>query len=63
MTAGYIMRVPKRIYFRHGLVYETSCGFKRKFLMTMDKLTAFLSTQVVCVSPSLSRRSIEDKLN
>lgn len=62
MISGWICRVPKRIYFRHGLVYETSHGIKRFILISVDRLASFCSTQVVCVSPSVLRRSIEDKL-
>lgn len=51
MIAAYIMHVPVRIYFRHGLVYETAKGFKRKLLLYMDRLSAQLATKVVCVSP------------
>jgi len=63
MTAAFFMNVPKRIYFRHGLVYETSYGFKRKLLTIFEKLTAKLSTKIVCVSPSIYQKSIKDKLN
>jgi glycosyltransferase involved in cell wall biosynthesis len=63
MIAAFISKVPSRIYFRHGLVYETAEGFKRKLLIFIDKLTAMLATQIVCVSPSVCQRSIEDKLN
>lgn len=63
MLAAYITRVPNRIYFRHGLVYETSHGVKRSLLVNIDRLASKLATQVVCVSPSVARRSIEDKLN
>ena len=63
MLAAFIMRVPIRIYFRHGLVYETSQGLKRKLLITIDQLAAMLSTKVVCVSPSVCKRSLEDRLN
>lgn len=63
MIAAFIMRVPIRIYFRHGLVYETSLGFKRKLLIWMDMLTSKLATKIVCVSPSICKRSLEDDLN
>lgn len=63
MLAAFIMRVPVRIYFRHGLVYETSHGLKRKLLITIDKLAAMLATKIVCVSPSVCKRSLEDRLN
>ena len=63
MISAYIMQVSIRIYFRHGLVYETSKGFKRFLLISMDRLAAKLATKIVCVSPSVCKRSIEDKLN
>ena len=63
MISAWIMRVPKRIYFRHGLVYETMSGYKRKIMVNLDRLTALCATQVVCVSPSIYTRSIEDNLN
>ena len=62
MSAAWLCRVPKRIYFRHGLVYETSHGIKRTLLMTIDRVASLLATKVVCVSPSVMKRSIEDKL-
>ena len=63
MLAAYIARVPTRIYFRHGLVYETSHGIKRKLLINIDRLASILATQIVCVSPSVAKRSLEDRLN
>ncbi len=62
MIAGKICRVPKRIYFRHGLVYETSHGLKRFILKSVDRFASLCATKIVCVSPSVLRRSIEDKL-
>ena len=63
MIAAFLARVPKRIFFRHGLVHETSTGPKRYVLKCIDKLTAFLATKVVCVSPSLAKLSLEEGLN
>lgn len=63
MLASYIAGVPKRIYFRHGLVYETSHGLKRWLLIVIDKLVARLATKVICVSPSVCIKSLEDGLN
>lgn len=62
MVAAWLMRVPNRIYFRHGLVYETSHGLKRFVLMSVDRVASFCATKIVCVSPSVLRRSIEDRL-
>ncbi|MDQ1167508.1 glycosyltransferase family 4 protein [Flavobacterium sp. SORGH_AS_0622] len=63
MIAGSIMRVKKRIYFRHGLLYETSKGIKRSILIFAERFTSMCSTKIVCVSPSLAKKSILDKLN
>lgn len=62
IIAAWLARVPKRLYFRHGLVYETSKGLKRFILITCDRVTAWCATQVVCVSPSVLEISIKDKL-
>lgn len=62
MIAGRICSVRKRIYFRHGLVYETSHGIKRFVLKTVDRLASACATKIVCVSPSVLERSISDKL-
>lgn len=63
MMAAYISHVPKRIYFRHGLVYETSHGIKHWLLINIDRLASHLATNIVCVSPSVAKRSVEDGLN
>lgn len=63
MLAAYFAHVPTRIYFRHGLVYETSTGLKRYLLINIDRLASKLATKIVCVSPSLAKQSIVDGLN
>ena len=62
MIAAKLCRVPKRIYFRHGLVYETSHGIKRTILIWIDRLTSACATKVVCVSNSLMQQSLHDHL-
>jgi glycosyltransferase involved in cell wall biosynthesis len=63
ILAAFIMRVPTRIFFRHGLAYETASGVKRQLLLNAERLTAFCATEVVCVSPSVFNLSIKDRLN
>jgi glycosyltransferase involved in cell wall biosynthesis len=63
MIAGYLMRTPNRIYFRHGLVFETSKGLKRNLLITVERITSFCARQIVCVSPSVYQKSLEYRLN
>lgn len=62
MLASFLARTPKRVFFRHGLIYETTKGFKKSLLINMERLTSFCSTQVVCVSPYLMERSMRDHL-
>lgn len=62
MIAAKLGGVKKRIFFRHGLVYETASGIKRKILILSERIASFLATDVVCVSPYLKDKSIEDKL-
>src|SRR5690606_30888041 len=63
MIAALLMRVPCRIYFRHGLVYETMKGLPRLAVIISDKITALCANKVICVSRSVYRRSLEDRLN
>lgn len=63
MVAAWLMRVPKRVYFRHGLVYQTSSGLKRFILMSVDRIASLLATKIVCVSSSVLEQSIKDKLS
>lgn len=63
MIAAFLAGTKIRIYFRHGLVYETSNGLRRYLLITVDRLASLLATKIVCVSPSVYRRSLEDRLN
>ena len=61
MVASFIANTKKRIYFRHGLMFETSKGFKRSFLIAIEKFTGFLATDVICVSNSVLE--VSNKLN
>lgn len=62
ICAAYIAGVKKRVFFRHGLVYETSHGVKRKILIGAEWLASKLATKVVCVSPYLIERSVADNI-
>lgn len=63
MCASFLAGVKKRIYYRHGLVYETATGLKRKILIFCEKLASSCSTDVVCVSPYLLEKSKVDHLS
>lgn len=63
MLAAKLAGVNKRIYFRHGLLYETSSGLKRCILLWSEKFASWCSTKTVCVSQYLVDRSISDSLS
>lgn len=63
MIAAFLAGVESRIYFRHGIIYETSSGLKRILLKNIDKLSGTLATKVVCVSNSVKESSDKDQLN
>lgn len=63
MLAGWVMRIPRRIYFRHGFLYDIMKGYKRKSLIIIDRISAACSTKIVCVSPSVYNQSIDLRLN
>lgn len=63
LLAAWIMRVPKRTYFRHGLVYETMVGYRHAFMVFVERFTARLSTKIVCVSHSVAKESLKKSLN
>ncbi len=63
MMAAFLTGTKTRIYFRHGLMYQTSKGLKRRVLISIERLTGFLATKVVCVSPSVLQISNDDNLS
>lgn len=50
MIAGWITRVPNRIYCIHGLRYQGAIGFKRKLLKSMERISCKFATEVMTVS-------------
>ena len=58
--ASALTGVKKRIYTCRGLRYEHEKGFKRKLLMTTEKLSSFFSHIVICVGPALKYQAIKD---
>jgi glycosyltransferase involved in cell wall biosynthesis len=63
MAAAYLAGSKNRVYFRHGLMFETSTGLKLGILKTVERFTGFLATKVVCVSPSVLAVSNEERLS
>ncbi|MFH6999050.1 glycosyltransferase family 4 protein [Flavobacterium sp. FlaQc-57] len=63
MIASFLAGISNRIYFRHGIIYETSTGIKRTILKNIERLTGFFAKKIVCVSYSVKEISEKDKLN
>lgn len=63
MTAARMARVPVRIYFRHGLAFETATGTGRRLLIISERVAAAFSGVVVSVSKSLAEMSLKYNLN
>lgn len=63
MLAAVTMRVPNRIIFAHGVLYDTMKGFKRRIFIHVDRLVAKMAHKVVCVSPSVMKTRVRDHIN
>lgn len=63
MIASFLANVKTRVYYRHGLIYPTSSSIKRLIFKSVERLTGWLATDVVNVSPSLSKLAAKDHLN
>ena len=63
MLAAKLAGIKTRVYYRHGLIYTTAKGLKRKIFKTVEQLTAACATNIINVSPSLSKLAVKDHLN
>lgn len=62
MIAGRLCGIKTRIYTCRGFRFEHETGFKRKLLVLMEKITANLAHQVVCISPSVREFGVKKKI-
>lgn len=62
MLAAFICRVKVRFYACHGSKTDQCQGFTRKVYRLIEKFTAFLSTKVWCVSPSLLEFIVSERI-
>ena len=63
MIAAFVCNIHNRIYFRHGIAYETSKGFKKSLLKNIERISGYLATKVVNVSKGVESFAIKDRLN
>jgi len=63
LISASLAGISNRIYFRHGFLFETTSGLKRRFLILIEKITSKMATKIICVSPSVLEVSIQQKLS
>lgn len=56
LLAGFITRIPVRIYYIHGLRYEGASGRKRKLLIVLEKLSCICATHIIAVSYGIKQK-------
>jgi len=62
LLAGWLCRLPVRIYLVRGLRYETARGWKRYLLKTAERMACACAHRVVCISESVRRELIAEGL-
>lgn len=60
LIAGYLAKVPNRIYYIHGLRYEGTKGLKRKLLVFLEKVSCKLATEIIAVSYGIKKTANQD---
>ena len=63
MLACLIMRVPNRVIFAHGVLYETMTGVKRWGVKQTDRMVSCIADKVVCVSHYVKDLRIKDHID
>lgn len=62
MIAAWITRTPIRIYHIHGFPYMTATGSRRRLLQWTERISSWLSTEVLCVSQTIRSVAIADRI-
>lgn len=62
MISAWLARVPVRIYHIHGFPHVTASGWKRRLLMTSERVSCRLAHRVLSVSHSAREQAIIDGL-
>ena len=60
MISGWLTRVPKRIYYIHGLRYSGEQGFKRSVLKFIERTSCAFATDIFSVSVGVREALYED---
>ncbi|MCL1675665.1 glycosyltransferase family 4 protein [Elizabethkingia meningoseptica] len=62
MIAARLAGVPVRIYYVHGLRYESVVGKKKKLLMLMEKVSCYFATNIIAVSKGTQEQLKSDNI-
>lgn len=62
MIAARLAGVPVRIYYVHGLRYQSIVGKKRKLLMLMEKVSCYFATDIIAVSKGTQEQLKSDNI-
>lgn len=62
ILAAWLNQTPVRIYHLRGLRLETSTGISKKIYRAIEQMVISLSTDTLCVSPSLKSVIISERL-
>ncbi len=62
MLIAALLGVKKRIYTCRGFRFEHEKGYKKSILIAMEKLTVFLSHNVICISNSVQDLGIKKNI-
>jgi glycosyltransferase involved in cell wall biosynthesis len=60
--AGWMARVPHRIYTLRGLRYETTRSWKRVLLVACERIACLTAHQVICISRSVKDTVLRDRI-
>ncbi len=62
MISAWLMRVPIRMYTIRGFRFMTTSGYRRFLLVFAERVSCLLAHRVLCVSHSLMKIAIEEKI-
>src|SRR2546427_24417 len=62
LLAGYLQRIPVRIYHNHGSAYWGRRGLVKKMFGVLERLLCGLATHILMVNPTLKEVFVNDGL-
>ncbi|MFE7088918.1 glycosyltransferase family 4 protein, partial [Sphingobacterium spiritivorum] len=62
IMAAWFSRVPARVYYVHGLRYQSILGRKKTLLMLMERITCWFATDIIAVSNGIKETLISDNI-